>query len=320
MPTSDEILQGLLSTSYKMDEGGVSALKKTDGSWNDDALEALTKIDQARVTALRGDMEKQLGDRYSRGKREAMEALEKQVRDEFGIKDTDAQGLELVKHIVAAKAKALETVPDERIKASPLYMKLETELRDLPARHAEDLKKREEALRAEFTTHAHTREAIARAKAIFKGMNPILPQNQQVADAQMTLLDNYINGVPLQFITNDRGELVDIIPLKADKSEPLRDAHGHPVKYEDLVKTGAARFFEFAKGEPKGGAPDPNGTGNGTGSGDGGQGGGDAFNPKSEREYAEMHAKIRRETSDLAERRKRLDALKEAGVRNGVVS
>lgn len=316
--TTEDILNGLLSTSYKLDEGSLSSLKHEDGSWNDDALDRLLELDQKRVTALKGDIDKQLQERYSRGKREAMEGLEKQLRDEFGIKDSDARGIDLVKSIVAAKAKALEQIPDERVKVHPLYLQLEEQVRKLPNEFEEKIRKREQELTAEFETRVLMRQAADSAKTIFRGMNPILPRDPRVAEAQMTLLDNWLGQHKLEFVKDSNGNLVEIIPMKADGSGRLEDAHGHPVKYEDFVRNGASRFFEFAQGEPKGGAPDPNGTGRSSG-GDGGSGGG-SYDPKSEADYAEQHERIMRTYSDLAVRRKELDKLRDAGRRNGVVA
>jgi hypothetical protein len=126
----------------------------------------------------------------------------------------------------------------------------------------------------------------------------------------------------LQYVEDAQGNVTDIIPMKPDGSGRLEDAHGHPVKYEDLVRSIAARYFEFAAGEDKGSAPDPNGTGgeSGAGSGNGGGAGAGAYDPKNEAEYAEKFGEIMRQFTDLGERRKHLDALKAAGVRNGVVA
>lgn len=318
--TTEEVLTGLLSTSYKLDEGRLSALKEADGSWKDEAIDFFAQEDQKRVTALRGDTEKLKGDSYSRGKREAMEALEKSLRDEFGIKDIQAQGVDLVKHIVSAKAKALETIPDERVKVHPLYLQLEEQARTLPVQFEEKLKQREGELKAEFETRVLMRQAADNAKTIFRSMNPILPKDPRVAEAQMTLLDNWLGQHKLEFVKDSNGNVTEIIPMKADGSGRLEDAHGHPVKYEEFVKNGAARFFEFAVGEQKGGAPDPNGMGRGNGGGGNGTG---EYDPKSEADYARMHGEIMRAFSgadQLHERRKMLDKLKETAVRNGVVA
>jgi len=72
MPTAEEVLTGLLSTSYKLDETGVSSLKEEDGSFKDDALDNLTKTDVERVANLRNDGAKVRAETYSRGKRETL--------------------------------------------------------------------------------------------------------------------------------------------------------------------------------------------------------------------------------------------------------
>lgn len=315
--SAEDVLNGLLGTSLKVPAEQLSALKEADGSWKDDAPDALLRFDAERVTALNTQWEQKLSEQAGRLKREVLEEFEAKVRDEFELKDAKAKGVDLVKHVVQARTKALETIPEERIKSSPLYIALEDQVRNAPTELEAKLAEQKKALESEFTTKVLTREAIAKAKNIFKGMRPILPKNAEVAAAQETLLDNFIAGHKLQFVQNERGELTDIIPMMADGSGRLKDAHGHPIKYEDLVKQGAARFFEFEQGERKTGSPNPNNVG-----GDGGDGGtGDAsYDPKSEQEYAEAHAKIRRAFSaDPVERTKHLTALKAAAAKNGVI-
>lgn len=315
--TTDEVLNGLLSTSYKLDDGTVAGLKEPDGSWKDDALDFFLSKDAERVTALRGDIDKQLTERGAKAKREVMEEFERQIRDEFGLKDATAKGVDLVKHAVAAKVKALETIPDERVKTHPTYITLEQQLANMPKEFEVKLKQREDELKSEFRAKALTQQAIQQARTLFRGMNPVLPKNEAVAAAQLTLLDNFIAQHKLQFVEDERtGELKDIIPMAADGSGALKDAHGHPVSYADLVKNGASKFFEFAQGEQRGGAPNPAGTG--AGSGDGG-GAGASYNPKSEAEYAKLHAEIMRKFTDLTERRSELDKLKEAAVKAGII-
>lgn len=315
--TSEEVLNGLLSTSLKLDEQGVTALKEADGSWKDDALDLLLKADADRVTALKGDVDKLLTERGAKVKREVMEELERDLRDEFGVKDVPAKGKDLVKHIVQVRAKAGETLTEDQVKAHPLYLAIEEQTRAFPKTLEEKIKERETALKTEFKTKAQTQQAVAKGKTIFQGMRPILPKNAEVAAAQMTLLENHIASQPLQFVEDARGNLVDIIPMKADGSGRLEDAHGHPIKYEDFVRTGAARFFEFEQGERKNGAPDPNGTGNGGG----GEGDGATYDPKTVSAYATAWQTINADVSmDMGEKVKQWALLKAAGVKNGVAS
>lgn len=316
MPKSaDEVLIGLLSTSYKLDETGVASLKEEDGSFKDDALDHLTKLDADRVANLKGDVEKVKADNYSRGKREALEGLERELKDEFGIKDTDKKGKDLIKAIVAARTKAGEQLSEDAIKAHPAYLKLEEHANALPKTFEEKMKAREEEIRAEFKAERDFERVRASAMKTFKGMNPILPKNEDVANAQLTLLDQALKGLKYQLVEKD-GEITDIVPMKADGSGRLEDAHGHPVKFEALIKTIGAKYFEFAEGDQREGADDPNRKGKESGKG----GDTKAFDPKTSAEYAKAWAEIDQSGKSLAEKRELWNALKEAGKRNGVAS
>lgn len=321
MPKTDaEVLSELLSTSLKLDEARIASMKDADGSWKDDAPQQLLQFDSERVTARDAEWEKKMSEKAGKVKRETLEELEKSLRDEFGVKDAPARGVDLVKHIVASRAKAGDKeITPELIKAHPLYIELEGKAREFPTLLEKTVKEREQAIMAEFEEKALTREAIAKGKAIFQGMRPILPKNAEVAAAQMTLLENVITSHKLQFVKDAQGNLTDIIPMKADGSGRLEDAHGHPIKFEDLVRSGAKRFFEFEEGERKKGAPDPNDGGRGTGDADG-DGDGEDYNPRTIAEYTEMFAKIEREEPDRAKRIELWAKLKAAGVKNGVVA
>ena len=320
--TSDEVLGTLLGTSLKVPSDKLAELKEADGSWKDDAPDKLLAFDADRVTALNTSWEEKLSATKGTLKREVLEDLEKKLRDEFGVKDAPAKGVDLVKHIVQTKLAGGVALTEEQVKAHPAYIAVEAQVREFPTILEGKVKERETALQTEFKTKAQTAAAIAKAKTIFQGMRPILPKNPEVAAAQMTLVENFIAGHKLQFVEDAQGNLTDIIPMKADGSGRLEDAHGHPVKYDDLVKQGAVRFFEFEQGEYKQGAPDPNGTGGESGGagGGGGTGGAASYDPKTIEEYAKIHSEIGRTVTDRAERQKQWAALKAAGVKNGVAT
>ena len=315
MPTAEEVLTGLLSTSYKLDETGVASLKEEDGSFKPDALDHLTKMDADRVASLKGDAEKVKADTYSRGKREALEGLERELKDEFGIKATDKKGKDLIKEILASRTKGGDPLTEETVKAHPLYLKLEEHANALPKTFEEQMKAQAEAIRAEFKAERDFDRVRASAMKTFKGMNPILPKNEDVANAQLTLLDQALKGLKYQLMEKD-GEIADIVPMKADGSGRLEDAHGHPVKFEALIKTIGAKYFEFAEGQQREGADDPNRKGRESGKG----GDTKAFDPKTVAEYAARWEEISGSTKTMAEKRELWNALKEAGKRNGVAS
>lgn len=310
--TAEEVLLGLLSTSLKLDDTGVTSLKEEDGSFKDDALEHLTKLDADRVAALRGDIEKVRSERYSQGKREAMEALEKELRGEFGIKDTDKRGKDLVKAIVAERIKAAEAMPEEKVKAHPLYIQLEEQLQAVPKTLEEKLKEREEALKTEFRHEQLMARLLEEGNTLFDAMNPVLSEDPVKARNQRKLLNDYLRGHKYNFAEKD-GELT-IIPLKADGSR-LEDSHGHPVSFKDLLEQGARQFYDFHKGERKHSAPDPGKNGSGSGSGTDG-----SWKLQTQSDYAKAWKEIDDSQEDFASKREKWNKLKEAGRAAGVVS
>lgn len=314
--TAEEVLIGLLSTSYKLDEQGVASLKEEDGSFKDDADQHLIKLDADRVATLRGDIDRIKSERYSQGQREYAEKLERELKEEFGIKTTDAKGKELVKAIIAAKLQGATPLTEEQVKAHPLFLKLEEEYSKLPKTIEEREKAVEERLRAEWKAERDLSTVLNRAHQVFKGMNPILSKDEAKAAAQMSLLDNYLKGHKYDLVVDKDGQVTDVVVLKADGSGRLEDAHGHPVKFEALVKEGASKFYDFSEDEGRRGAPNPDRSGRGSSStGDEG-----AYDPKTVAEYAELWEAIRERYSDINERREQLALLKEAGVRNGVAT
>lgn len=310
--TAEEVTNGILSTIYKLDEQGVASLKEEDGSFKDDAIDFLIKQDAERVATLRGDVDKVKAERYSQGKREALEALEKELRDEFGVKTTDARGKELVKAIVAARIQSATTLTDDQVKAHPLFLELEKHTAALPKTIEEKVREAEEKVRSEFKAERDQRTVLSKATATFKAMNPVLSKNEVVASAQLSLLENAVKSGKYQLVEKD-GEIVDIVPMKADGSGRLEDAHGHPVKFETHIKELASRMYEFHDSDDRAGADDPNKVGgSGKGKGDG------AFDPKTQAEYAKLFSDIEK-LPDIKERVAKFNELKEAAKRNGVI-
>lgn len=314
--TADDILTGLLSKSLNLDATGVAELKESDGTgWKEDALAQLLKKDQDRIAAIRADFNKQKNDQYLRGKREVMESFESDLRGEHGM-DAELKGKDLVNAILAKKVQAAGTMDEAKVKTHPLYLQQADKINGLPKAIAEAVKAREEALQAEFRSERTTSRIMERGKAIFKGMNPILPKNEVVAQAQMTLLDAFLKAGKYQVVEKD-GEITDIFVMESDGSGRLKDGHGNEVTFESYVKSGASKFFEFAQGEPKTGAPDPAKTGDGSTRTNGTH---VAFDPRTVSDYAKQWGRIDREVFDPIEKQAQWAALKEAGIKNGVAS
>ena len=311
--TGDEVLLGVLSSTLKLDEQGVAALKEADGSWKDDAIDVILGHDATRVESLRKDVDSKLEERYSRGKRETMEQLEKQLRDEFGVKATDKRGVDLIKAIVADRVNATGGLTEEKVKTHPLYQQLEEELRKAPTTLEEKLKAREEELKAEFKRERQKDLVWERAHEVLQGMNPNLPDDPVVAKNQLRLLRQWVEEQAWDVAEGDSSR---ITPMKKDGQGRLEDKHGHAVPFETFIQEAARQFYTFKAPAGGGGAPDPNRTGNrGGGSGTGSD---DDAPITNQTDYAREWHRIDKTSADIREKRERWEALKVRAKKGGL--
>lgn len=263
--TAEEVNTGILSTIYKLDEAGVASLKEEDGSFKDDALDILTKLDADRVKSLKGDPEAVKREAYSRGKRETWEEVERTVKEKFGVSETDKKGMELVEEAVNAKIKSASGTDEEKVKASEQYRKLEKQLAELPKTWEEKLKARETEIRAEFEGEQNLRTVLDEAAVIFDAWEPVLPGDAAKAANQKRVFLDQLRSAKFQ-VTRKDGK-VDILPMKPDGSGRLEDDHGHPISLKELVEHRASKLFEKRVAGDRNGAPDPNTVGGGSGGG-----------------------------------------------------
>lgn len=312
--TAEEVLTGLLSTSYNLDEQGVAALKEADGSFKDEAIDHLNGITAERIKQMREAADKERAASYSRGLKETMEKFERDLRDEYELKDSKSTGKALVAEAVAKRLNGAGITDEAKIKAHPLYIALEAKVESMPKTIEEAVKAKEAELQGVFKAERDTARIVERGKAKFKAMNPILPKNEAVAQAQMSLLEQYIKGHKFQLV-EDNGDVKDVIPMKPDGSGRLENSLGVQVTFDKFIEEGAKKYFEFRDEDDRSGAPDPNKTGNSSGTGSGGD---VAYNPTTVSEYARIHAEIYESDLDIGEKQKRYAALKEAGKRSGV--
>ena len=314
--TSDEVLAEVLSTTLKLDAESVTALKEADGSWKDEAIPFIATADANRVTALNQEADRRISEKAGTVKRETMEGFEKTIREEFGVKDAALKGVDLIKHARAALVSTAGTLTEDKVKAHPLYMELQTKVETIPTLTEEAVKAHEAKLRSEFKREANYGIATKRGQTILEGMKPILPKTAEVAANQRALLDQDILQQPLDFVANSSGGM-DIIPMTkgADGNlVPLKDSHGHPVSFDQMVKVRASRYFEFQASDEKSAGDDPNKVKGGD------AGGGGSYDPKSTTEYATAWQKIDDNGSLKPEQKTAEFALlKAAGVKNGVI-
>lgn len=263
--TAEEVLTGVLSTTLKLDEAGVASLKEEDGSFKDDAPDTVSKLYSTHINTVKGDVDAAKRERYSHGKKEALESLERELMDEFGYKDATKKGKELIKAIIAEKLDAAASTDEAKIKASKPYLTVEQELRKEREEREAAIKAAKDEVRAELQGERDTQTVLDEALVIFEAWQPVLPGDaERAANQKRVFLDQLRSG---KFQVTRKDGKVDILPMKPDGSGRLEDDHGHPISLKELVEHRASKLFEKRASEDRSTAPNPNTVGSGSGGG-----------------------------------------------------
>lgn len=254
--TADDVLGGLLSTAYQLDEEAVAELKESDGSYKDDAIDTLKKKDAERIQAIKGDKEAYGEKRYGEAKAEVLGKFEADLRKEFGFEDQTKRGKELVKELIAMREKAASSTDEAKIKASKEYRAIETKLAEEEAKFEQRLADKEAEVVARFQGEQDTRTVLDEAAVIFDAWQPVLPGDAEKAANQRRIFLDQLRGFKFK-VTRTDGK-ADILPMKLDGTSRMEDDHGHPITLRQLVESRAAMLFDKRVSEDRSGAPDPN--------------------------------------------------------------
>ena len=110
---------------------------------------------------------------------------------------------------------------------------------------------------------------------VLKGLNPILPGNQNIADNQINAFLDKFKDFNFE-LQEDR-----IVVLDKDK-RVVQDEHGNTINFDDIVKDKASNFWELSSNN--GGS----GSGNAGQGGEGGNGGSSMKVPSTLKELADL--------------------------------
>lgn len=314
MPDAKEVLVGLLSSAYKLDEQGVAGLQEPDGAFKPDALQHLLDLDAKRVTALKGDpaeIEKLKDEQFGFGKRKALEELERDLKAEYGFKDANAKGKELIKAIIAEKLKAVTGDIDAKVKDHPLYIELEQQVKTIPEQIEKARLEREAEIKAELEKESHQRIVADEAAVIFDELRPVLSQNPKVAAAQKRDFLALLQSGKFTVTVKDGVNM--ITPMRPDGKARLEDNHGHAVPFKEFIRGMVTERFDLHQAEDRKTGPNPNEVGNRSG-GEGGK-----FKLATKADYVREHGRIEREVSDPREQSKLWVELKKAAKEAGVL-
>jgi hypothetical protein len=282
-----DILLGFASKALNLDNEQLAELlykKSDDGKLTEetspDAIDKLLEAHVAHVAKIKGEGggKDRFNDGHAAGKKEALSQLEDRLRREFKV-DSKATGIDLVKEVVSAFAKA--EASEEKIKVHPLFLKIES-----------DFAAKEEAMRAEYEGRIKAKEdeygrkdrfsTVAQPKILeeFAKLNPVLPTNPKAAaNHQMEFLKRFQR---YDFEALQTGEVL----VKLPDGTRVETEHGHPAKLSDLVRQQAEMLYDFAQQGEKGNSGNNNAGGAG-----GGRPQGQKYNFKNEEDFADRYYK-----------------------------
>lgn len=262
-----ELITAFLAKTLNMAPESVAELlykKSDDGATlteeiQEDALNALLKLDSERVGKLKPDTKTLFDNGYKKAQAEVSEKWEKMIREKFGIEaDVTGEDLVMAAHQMASKP---PKQADDQVKAHPLYLQLEKKYQaDLEAAKSEGQKALEE-----FKTGVERRNRLS---AVQQEARKYLLSRKPVLSSDATKQENQIGLFLQQFEGYDFEPREDggFLPMKDGKR--IENEHGHPVDLKTLADKVADSYFDFqvqdAKGNGGNGNP-PGGAGTGSG-------------------------------------------------------
>ena len=121
-----QLIQGLVAKTLNIANDEIaSILYKEDGTLKEDAVETLVSKDAQRIQALKdmhsAELTKIHDKGYNKAKVETLSKFEKDLKDEYGIAESQATGKELVKEILSKLSKDTH-LDEDKVKLHPKFI------------------------------------------------------------------------------------------------------------------------------------------------------------------------------------------------------
>jgi hypothetical protein len=242
-----KILESALSKLLKMDAEAMSSLYNEDGDLI--SMDAVIEANASKTANHKEEKENQ----YKRGLKEGATKFEKYIRN-LGI-DSESEGTDLVDELIETKLKEVSKKPeltDDDIEKHPKFIELKTETdkkikEAIKARDAEFAKEKMEFLRKETLS-----KVTRKAEEMLNSLNPLLPEDQAKAEAWKKTYLKEFEGFEYQEKDGD------FVVLKDGKV--YEDSHGNTVKFSELAKSTADKYFEYKAADDRSNAGNKDGS------------------------------------------------------------
>jgi hypothetical protein len=226
--------------------------KVPDGT--EDFTAIMGDITNAHKAKVNTQKEEYVSQGFNKGKLEILGKFEDEVRTKFGVASKKS-GLELIDEVIAAKTPDPgnpDSIAPDVIKKHPAYLErertLSNELAEAKAETDKKVKEVQDTYAAKETFGKVSESFLTK----FRGLNPILPEDKEKAARQEARLIKELEGSGYVFQLQE-GQDPLILERNADGSTKRKeDEHGHPLKWDDFVRSTADGYgFEFKAGEPR---------------------------------------------------------------------
>jgi hypothetical protein len=248
------LLNGILSTIFKLDGEQLSKLYNSDGDLAD--LSVVTDADTKRVTKFNTEKTAQ----YNRGIKEGAGKIEKEIKEKYG--ESDQIGVELVDSIVVKQVEEATKQGSKDISKHPEYIKLQADI----GKQLKDRDKEWEGKLAlkesEFKKEKLFEKIKDKALVNLETRKPILPTDPKKAQVWK---ETYLNELK----SGNYQESEDGTPIVLDKEgNVMKDSHGNTITFDEFEKGISDKYFEYPVATPRSGSgnqPPAGGAGSGNG-------------------------------------------------------
>jgi len=225
------------------------------------ALQELLNRDAERVKTLKAASKDELTDKFNKGHQkglaEGLGKFEQTLKEQFGVGESAAQGIDLVKEILVKQGQSAN-IDDEKVKLHPLYRKLEVALeKDFVAKAdyekvTQDFDGYKSNVEKEKVMHVIKADGLK----VLRSLKPVLPSDPQKAlNQELDFLDKL--GAFEYELQIDGSHIIKV------DGKRYENAQGHPVAFADFVKQQSDKYFEYAVQDQRGNAGNSGGNGGG---------------------------------------------------------
>lgn len=246
------LLFGVLTKTLNVSEQELTDLlyQKADDSdemiLKDGALDEILGMDEDRVKNIQANVKPKkevLEEQYSRGKKETMEAFEKEVKEKYSL-ESDKIGIELVEEAVSSQVKTKPKLTDDDVKKHPVYLELEKN---------SVTKEQYETLKGEFDGFKKNQEKSKKLlevnEFVLRELELLKPVVSENAEVRINRQKDFLKKFEQWDYQLQDGS--DPLILDADGNR-IEDGHGNPVAWKDFVKKNASLYYDFKVQDGKG--------------------------------------------------------------------